>query len=136
MFYNLVEYLKTEFPTETIYSNGRRLISGQSVIPDRNVLVNESGGVEQPWTLYSEPELQIITRDSSVVGARALSMSIFEEITSRFGLILPAVTVDSIVYPAVQVAQIKAQQNPYYKGEDEEGRSEFANNYLIIYRRD
>lgn len=135
MFYNLAQYLKTQFPSEVIYTNERYLITGQTEIPDRNILVKEAGGIEQAWTQYSEPEIQVICRDSSVVKARKLAYDVFEEITSRFGLILPSITVDSVIYPSIQTAQIKAQQTPYHIGKDEEGRSEFGNNYQIIYGR-
>lgn len=136
MFYNFVQFLKDEYPTERIYANGRFKLSTESIIPDRNVLVNEAGGTEQPWILYDRISLQLICRDRGNPQARALAYNIFENITSRFGLELPAVTVNGITYPLLQVAQITADQPPYFLGVDSEGRNEYVNNYTIIYRRE
>lgn len=135
MIYNLVELLRNQFPTETIYANGRVLIAGQESIPDRNILVNETGGNEKPWILYHEPTYQIITRDKDAPKARKLAFDVFEFLTSRFGLILPAITVDGTVYPDIQTAQISAIQIPYNLGADSEGRIEYTTNYKIIIMR-
>ncbi len=135
MFYNFIQYLRDEFPAEIIYSNGRILIAGQTVIPDRNILVNESGGSEQPWTQYVEKTVQIITIDFAVTDARKLAWDIYEKITSKFGQQFPLATVDGIVYNAIQSAQITGIQEPFNLGADDEGRFEFTTNYKIIYDR-
>ena len=135
MFYNFVQYLRDEFPAELIYSNGRILIAGQTVIPDRNLLVNESGGGEQPWTQYASPTVQIISRDIDTTKARKLAWDVYEKITSKFGQQFPIATVDGIVYNAIQSAQITGLQQPYNLGADDEGRFEFTTNYKIIYNR-
>ncbi len=135
MFYNFIQYLRDEFPAETIYSNGRILIAGQTVIPDRNLLVNESGGGEQPWTQYSQPTVQIIARDFAVTDARKLAWDIYNKISSKFGQQFPLATVDGIVYNAIQSAQITGLQEPFNLGPDIEGRYEFTTNYKIIYNR-
>lgn len=135
MIYQFTEYLKNQFPAEVIYCNGRILLSGQTAIPDRNLLINETGGIEQPWTQYVEKTVQIIARDFAVPKARKLAWDIYEHITSRFGLQLPLVTVDGVVYNSIQSAQITALQEPFNLGADEEGRSQFTTNYKIIYNR-
>jgi len=135
MFYNFVQYLRDEFPAELIYSNGRIKIAGQTVIPDRNILVNESGGGEQPWTQYAQPTVQIITRDFAVTDARKLAWDIYKKISSKFGQQFPLATVDGIVYNAIQSAQITGIQEPFNLGADDEGRFEFTTNYKIIYNR-
>lgn len=135
MIYNFVQYLKDEFPTELFYTNIRVLIAGQESIPDRNVLVKETGGLEKPWFKYIEKTVQIISRDIDTPLARKLSWSIHENVTSRFGLILPFVAVNGINYPEVQTCQISAIQEPYCLGDDGNGRIEFTTNYKLIYRR-
>jgi hypothetical protein len=124
-----------EFPAEIIYTNERILISGQTSIPDRNVLVIETGGQADPWTKYTEKTVQILTRDSATPKARKLAWDIFNKITDRFGLQLPVATVDGITYNSIQSAQITAIQEPQSIGADEESRSRFSTNYKIIYNR-
>ncbi len=107
------------------------LVSGQEFVPDRRVIVTETGGTEQPWYRYSEPTVQIKVRDTNNPGAHALAFNIFNEITSRFGLTLPAIVVGSTTYPAIQTAQIIAIQRPYCLGADDNGRIEYTTNYKI-----
>lgn len=135
MIYQFVKYLKTEFPTEVIYTNGRIKLAGQQEIPDRNVLVMESGGVEQAWIQRDIGTVQIITRDFDVIKSRKLAHDIFKKITSRFGLELPTVTVDGTVFPVLKVSQISAIQLPFCLGADESGRIEYTTNYQIYFTR-
>lgn len=132
MIYNLVQYLRTEFPTETIYINSATLIAGQTEIPDRIVIVRSTGGTEKPWLRYSEPTIQILTRDNNSPASEKLARDIYNKITSRFGLILPAIIIGSTTYPAIQTAQISAIQLPYLLDIDENRRTEYVTNYKII----
>ena len=135
MIYNLVEYLSTEFPAETIYANERKVISPATQVPDRNVLVRETGGIEK--RVLTDPTFQIICRDKYSVKARELAYSIYNKLQSekkiggRFGLVLPAVTVGGVLYPAVQTYQISSLAIPQTLGEDAEGRAEFSMNFQI-----
>lgn len=135
MIYQLAELLRNQFPTETVYINGRILVAGQESIPDRNLLLNETGGNEQPWTKYSSPTVQVISRDVDAPKARKLSYDVLEFLTGRFGVILPSITVGGVLFPAIQTAQISAIQLPYNLGADSEGRIEFTTNYQIILTR-
>lgn len=135
MIYNFVQYLKNQFPGETIFTNGVFVPAGDQAVPDRYILVTETGGPEQPWIQDVNKTVQIITRDAMAARARKLAWDIYEEITSRFGLILPLVIVDGVTYNEVETSQINAIQEPFYLGEDETSRPEFTTNYQIIYRR-
>ncbi len=132
MIYNLTQLLRTQFPTETVYVNGRVVKTGQSSVPNRNLLVMETGGTEKPWVKYQVLTAQVIARDVDAPRARALAYSVFTFLTSRFGLELPQVTVGGTVFPKVVTAQISAIQVPYNLGPDEEGRVEYVCNYQVI----
>jgi len=132
MIYNFVELLKNQFPSELIYTNGRILIAGQTVIPDRNILVNETGGLERPWNRYRQATVQILTRDKDSVTSREIAYDIFNFLTSRFGLILPVITVNGTIFAELKTAQISAIQLPFNLGPDEESRIEYSTNYMII----
>lgn len=136
MIYNLYQYLVDEFPDETIYVNARMPQQGTSVIPDRNILIQESGGNVQPVTEFTEKSFQLLARDATIPGARELAWLFFEELSSRFGLILPLVSVGGIVYNEIQSAAIMPIQEPYFIGNDEEGRAEFTTNYIVRYTRE
>jgi hypothetical protein len=132
MIYNLVQYLKTELPTETIFANLYLKINPAVQLPDRLVLVRETGGTETAWFQFQSRSIQIIARDIDPVKARKLILDINDKINNKFGLILPAVTVDGTVYPAVETAQISINTLPQSVGFDPEGRSEFSVNYRIL----
>lgn len=135
MFYNLAKYIKNVFPAETIYTNVISKRSVQDNVPDRIVLLRETGGGETPDFKFVRKTFQVITRDFDAPDARKLSWDIYEEITSRFGLVLPSVTVDTILYPEIQSAQITAINEPQSLGADDDGRMEFVTNYIVIYER-
>jgi len=130
MIYNFVEFLKTELPTEKIYTNVKEIS-----VPERIVLVQEFGGTIQPWVGYTQKIVQIITRDIDAVRARELAYSVLNKIHDKFGLILPAVTVNTTLYTSIQSAQITAEGEPQSLGYDENGNAEYSTKYKIIYRR-
>ena len=135
MIYQLVTYLRSEFPTELFYVNDRVRLTAQEEVPDRNVLVKETPGTIQPWTKYTSQVVQIITRDIDDPKSRQLSYLILESINDKFGLILPAITVDGEVFPELITAQISANGSPYPLGADPGGLYEWLTNYRVIYER-
>ena len=134
MIYNLVAFLRAAFPAEVIYCNTREATIGQEAVPDRCILVREDGGGPGVWAKISIPTAQVITRAMDSPSARKMAYDIFEAINSRFGLILPAITVDSVLYPAIHTAQISAIQRPYCLGKDDESRTEYTNNYQVYFK--
>ena len=136
MVYNFVQYLRTKFPTETIYSNIEFKTASQESVPDRMIIVQSTGGTEQPFTRYSEPTVQVRVRDTNDPEAYALVYNIFNEMTSRWGLILPAIVVGVNTHPAIETAQIIGIQKPYCLGADENGRIEYIVNFKITFVED
>jgi hypothetical protein len=134
MIYNLAEWLRTQFPAETIYVNERNSVAGAQ-IPDRNVLLIENQGEEKPWTLFGFTMVQVLARDENQPDARALAWDIFTYMTSRWGQELPAVTIGGVVHPKVTIAQVSSVARPQSIGEDEEGRSEFSTNFKVYWGR-
>ncbi len=135
MIYNFAQLLRAQFPTEVVYVDGRVKLAGQASIPARCLLVIDTGGVEKPWILRQTATVQVMARDVDAPGARKLAHDVFNFVTSRFGLILPQVTVKGTVHPQVSTAQISATQMPYDLGPDEDGRFEYVTNYEIIRER-
>ena len=137
MIYNFVQFLKIQFPTENIYTNIYFKESTENELPNRLILVRETGGIEQPVSNFLRATIQIIVRDIDCPKSRKLAYDVYELFMDKgqFGLILPAVTVDSILFESIQTAQITAVQAPTSLGEDAEGRTEFSTNYQIIYVR-
>ena len=132
MIYNFAQLLKDQFPSELVYTNGRTLIVGQDSIPARNILVMETGGTEKPWNRFRNASVQILARDDDVTDARELAYDVFNFLTSRFGLLLPGVTVNGKLYPGFKTAQIAAIQLPHFIGLDTESRNVYSTNYEII----
>ena len=130
MIYNLAEYLRAKFVGLTIFVNG---ITGTA--PERCLRLDDSGGNEKAWTLYGSYAIQVRARDVDAPKSRKLMDDVFQDLTGRFGLILPSATVDGVVYPAVQTAQISATQLPFNLGFDDEGRNNYTCNFQIIRQR-
>ena len=135
MIYNFAQLLRTQFPTEVVYVDGRVKLAGQASIPARCLLVIDTGGVERPWILRQTATVQITARDVDAPRARKLAHDVFYYLTSRFGLILPQITIGGVLHPQIQTAQISATQMPYDLGPDEDGRFEYVTNYEIIRER-
>jgi len=134
MIYNLVQLIRSTFPAWIVYANTREATAGQEAVPDECILVRETGGNPGVWADLEIPTVQIITRAASTPQARLLSQQIFDLINSKFGLILPAITVDSVVYPAISTSQISAIQQPFCLGKDDQRRTEFTNNYQVYFK--
>jgi hypothetical protein len=134
IIYNFVQHLRNEFPALDFYANIRENTALQVTLPDRCILVQDSGGPSQPWTKYSTAHFQVLNRDLSSPVAAKDAKDIFDELHGRFGLILPAaLNVNGVNYPAVQVSEIAAIQLPYCIGQDGAGRTSFTTNYGVIY---
>jgi hypothetical protein len=133
MIYNLVQYLNDNFPGETIYRNVRHPRGGAKKVPARCVLVREQGGDPKAWDGFTQQTFQILTRDKDMPKARELAYGIYKEIHDRYGLILPADTIDGTIYPAIQTAQITGINLPQSIGNDDNGYAEYSTNYTIIY---
>lgn len=134
IIYNFVQYLRDQFPAEIIYVNIRQKLATQDNIPDRNILVRPTGGINQPWFHFNQPTVQIITRDKDAPNALELANNVFEDLKTRIGLVLPSITVNGILYSEVQTSQISAIQSPSIIGVDDLGRIEYTTNYQIYVR--
>ena len=137
MIYNFYKFLKDEFPTENFYPNTKFIKTGNSQVPDRMAILIEQPGETQAWFHLITTSIQVLTRDNDAPGARALAFLIYDKIqdAAEFGKILPAVTVDSVLYPQIQIDQITPFGPPQSLGMNEEKKAEFSTNYKIIYRR-
>ena len=123
-------------PAEIVFKNHRVKIGAARSVPDRNILVRESpGGIRPAWAGNILQPIQVITRDKDAPKARALAYDVYNLLNDRIGLILPATTVDGVIYPAFQTAQISSTNVPYPIGPDANGRFEFSINLNLIYGR-
>ena len=132
MIYNLAQFVRNQFGGVVVYVNGRVVGPGQTKVPDRCLLLTETGGPEQPWTKYQQLTAQVVARDVDAPKARKLAVDVFTYLTGRFGQVLPQITVGGVNYPAVKTAQISAVQVPYPLGPDEEGRYEYVTNFEVV----
>lgn len=132
MIYNIMRYLEIFLPNENIYANVFNKRFPNEVIPDRIVSVMEQGGEQTPITKYKISRFQILVRDKNIVSCRELAYIIYNKLHDRYGVILPSITVNGIVYEAIQTAEIKFNNIPQSIGYDEESRAIFSMNFIII----
>ena len=74
MLYNLVQYLRTNFPTKLIYADKIIQRSTQNNVPDELVIVKESGGIQEAYYQWVEQTIQIICRSNNLPDARKLGI--------------------------------------------------------------
>ncbi len=135
MIWNFMTFLETEFPAETIRVNVKGIVSTDTQVPDRITEISETTGVPKPWSEYTEHSIQLKHRALDSPSARSLAWSMYNKIKRRYGQILPEVTVDGEVFPAIQTAQISGNTTPQSLGYDENGRAVFSTNYRIILKQ-
>lgn len=133
MIYNLAQYLKTNFPSETIYVNQKHKVLTDSNIDDRIVVLTDSAGGLQPKTGWARARVQVYARDVDNVVSKELITELYNAIKDSNGLTLPTVTVNSIVYPAITTGQIIADQTPAQINIDDQDRPEWVFNLTIQY---
>ena len=131
MIYNLVQLLKTNFPTETFYANQE--MTTQGIVADKRCIVMESGGTDRPDTRLIRQRVQFNIRDLDGPKARVFAYQIYNYLQSRWGLILPSVTVDGVLFPQIESAELTAIQIPQSMGKDDNGRSVFVFNFIVIW---
>ena len=117
MIYNLAKYI-TDNTSLTINVNG---FSPDS--PDTVVSVNEGSGNERPWFDRKDTTVQFVSRAVDKTVSRANAYTLYNLIKKKYGLTLPAVTVNSISYPAKTGWAIRPVTSPQYAYDDDSGRS-------------
>lgn len=137
MIWNLARYLRNQFPNERVYINNRVKVGTEDFIPDRNVLIIESGGPETPWSKFSEPTIMFTARDKDETGTYKLAWDFFKCLvdSGTFGLILPLEIAGGETYPEIQIAGISPNQTPSNIGVDAEGRILYIFNLVFRFSR-
>jgi Bacteriophage minor capsid protein len=133
VIYNLVGYLRSKLPTYIIYANKREAVAGQEFVPDNCILIKQSGGIEGKHFTFNRYTFQVLTRAVDAPDAQTMSYAIQRLIHNTLGLILPTITIGTVVYPQLITAAIYAIQAPASIGTDENGLEEFSNNYELTF---
>lgn len=135
MIFNLVQYLRDEFPAKKFYTNDAIANMGEEFIPDRHAVIEESGGTQTAWNHFISQLIMTKYMDIEGPKARAFAYLVYEDLLTRVGLLLPEKTVDGTLFPAVKVSQISANAPPFNLGADDQGRIVFTTNFTVIYSK-
>lgn len=125
--YNLVTHLQTVLPSLIFVANG-----WLTDTPEESLNVIDNGGEDVAFYPRKNHLVQVISRASSKTKAQKNAQDVFEELRNRFGLELPAVTVDGESYDAVKTYQISPNQIPGYIGSDDSHLEMWSVNFRII----
>lgn len=120
MIYNLVKFI-TDNSSLVINTNGFNPSS-----PDNAICINEGSGNEQPWFNRKDTIVQVISRATDKTESRANAYEVYDLIKKKYGLTLPAVTVNSVVYPAITGWAIRPVNTPQYAFDDKAGRANYT----------
>jgi len=126
MIYNLMGYLITQLPAIDFVANGWVEAS-----PVNSVLLRQSGGDFANWYSRKDFAIQILSRAETSVVAKEQIDDVFDLLKNKLRLLLPAKTVNSVVYPAVQTYQTSPVQVPGYIGADEANLEMWSVNFRI-----
>jgi hypothetical protein len=129
LIFNLRKYIADNTGVTT-YANPRDIIDEQ--VPDKIIQLIEEQGSSTAWFKFNTYQLQVITRDIDSPKARVLAYIVYNLLDNKFGLELPEVIVDGIVYASMKFAQISANTEPGFLGYDDNGRAEWSNTYRFI----
>jgi len=135
VIFNLVQYLRNQFPAEIIYPMEQYILLTNDQVPDRRIVIAETTGT--PEFIINVHGFQIKCRDIDPYNAREMAYEIYNYLhgtdgrKGRWGVELPVVVIGSTTYPALKVAQINASQLPAGMGLDENKRSEYLFNIQI-----
>lgn len=132
----MAEFIKNQFPGETIYTNQKHRILTGEIIDDRIVNLQESGGGLNKKSRWTQRRIQIYARDIDAVRVRELIFSLYDYLKDRNGCVLPAVTVNSILYQQIETGQIAAEQTPGPSATDDNGRVEMFFNIIIQFQEE
>lgn len=127
MIYNLVEYLKTQLPSLVFVANGWNPNS-----PKDSITVRQSGGEVWHWYPRTEYLVQVKSRSDSPILAESQIRQVYETLKNKFGIELPAVTIDGTLFAAVKTYQISPIETPGYIGADETNLEMWSLNLNII----
>jgi hypothetical protein len=117
MIYNLAQYLRDNLAGLVIVVNG----FSQDTVADANCL-NLGSGFEQPWFDRQDTLVTVYSRAISGPTAYYQNNKIYDLIKKRYGIILPAITVDGVIYPEVKTWAIRPVNRPQYAYDDDEKR--------------
>ena len=133
MIYNLYKYIENIMPSEKIYANAEDIVYPDTVNADSIIMIREFGGSIGTWYQYKEKQVNVVIRDTDIVKAKEKAETIFDSLHGKFGLVLPAVTVNGKLYQEVKTSQINATGLPQANGYDEQNRAVFNFVLNIIY---
>lgn len=126
MIYNLVRYLITEFPTINFVAEA---FNSQS--PEDCIQVQDTGGQVNHDNGRQDVTVQFKSRSKDNWLARRDIELVFEKVKNRFGLELPEVTVNSIIYSAVMTYRIVPIQKFGYIGTSSENHHMYTFNSIV-----
>jgi hypothetical protein len=126
MIYNLVEYCTTQLPSINFIANG--FSPGSSI---ESVAIIQSGGDPNPWYDRNDYAIQVLSRAKDVTVAKANADSVFNLLTKKFGVELPSVTVNSVLYPSIITYRFRENQIPSYIGTDDENLEMWSFNLTV-----
>ena len=126
MIYNLLQYLKTNLPTIDFVANGWNPDSDQDT-----VMISETGGDPKHWYDRTDWAVQILSRGKNTNIAKENADDVYNLLKNRFGLTLPQVIVNGVVYEAIKTYQISPLQTPSYLGATPENLEMFSFNLTI-----
>lgn len=131
--FNFAEYLRLQLPSESIFVDRWGDVYPDT-LPDRLILIKDSSGTPQEFTRIINPHLlQILVRDVDNVRAYNLSYQIYNFLRDKLYFILPAINLDSIIYPQIKIEKLVANAMPQSLGLDSNNRAIYSTNYRLFY---
>lgn len=122
MVYNFRAWLKLQFPTLPLLTNGF-----QGGTADEAVEINEGPGEDRPFFDRQDSVIQMVSRAETKPKARKNANDLYNYMRKRYGgCTFPEETVDGVTYPAVTAWAIRPVNKPQYVGDTGNGNHLFS----------
>ena len=126
MIFNLMQYITTELPAIPITVNGFPNDERLDIIA-----LNETGGTVEHQYPRTDFTVQVIGKFNQVLTGKEQMGQVFDLLKNRFGLTLPAVTVNGVTYPQITAWQISPVQAVSYLGLNSESMALLSFNIVV-----
>ncbi len=126
MLYNLGSFIEIALPSAVLVYDDLSPAS-----PEACVLIKDTGGTPSHDLDREDRPIQCLSFNyDKRAGLNALT-SIYDLLKRQFHIILPAVTLDGVTYPAIEAWRILPMQTPTYIGTDENGKHLHSVNFIV-----
>lgn len=126
MIYNLAAFIESKLPALVLVYDDFTAAS-----PEECTLIRGTGGTPSHYLPREDILVQFVSRFYDKRSGKSALDSVYDLLREQFHIVLPAVTIDEVTYPAVTAWRILPMQTPTFIGTDENGKNLHSVNFIV-----